>query len=369
MAITVELLSTAFLLLSAAQFENWLVAVALKPRNDQPFLTFLAWKRKMGRISSEASGISHKSQDIKKYMNLFISRAASDIISRRLTYDAIVGAEMFAAYEKVLKDAFDAGEIPMGLSLSILKMRKNFEKAEEDVRESDLHTSKSLWRKWGDVKTTIKKTFMPVYEELVAPGEIPTDEQLEAVLQGIRASEEKSNYEAILRAEQQEAAEYGSSNISRLKSTRVHANWIPAEWLTFIKLGPPAGLYSAEVFGEKKVNGKKRKGKTGGVDGEEEVAEDSLSALAGSSSSSSFIRKKIKNDLLTTTDVRKSTKIAKYQSKAEINESLKEGRRQRKLAAAEVAIYRYNVALSARKDRIEESKVRSDPFYSTVNVL
>ena len=315
----------------------------------------------MGRLTSETNGISHKSQDIKKYMNLFISRAASDIISRRLPYDSIIGSEMFVAYETVLKDALEAGEIPMGLSLSILKMRKNFEKAEEDVRESDMHTSKSLWRKWGDVKTTIKKSFMPIYEEIVTPGEIPSDDQLEAVLHGIRVAEEKSNCDAVIKAEQQEAIEHGSSNISRLKSTRVHSNWIPAEWLTFIKLGPPAGLYSADVFAEKKTNGKKRKVKSELADGQEELNEDSSSSSAVSSSS--LIRKKVKNETAgaaaaaAAVEARKTVKVAKFYTKAEMNESLKEARRQRKLAAAEVAIYRYNVALSARKDRIEESKV------------
>ena len=309
----------------------------------------------MGRLTSETNGISHKSQDIKKYMNLFISRAASDIIARRLPYDTIIGSEMFAAYENVLKDALEAGEIPMGLSLSILKMRKNFEKAEEDVRESDMHTSKSLWRKWGDVKTTIKKSFMPIYEEIVTPGEIPSDDQLEAVLHGIRVAEEKSNCDAVIKAEQQEAIEHGSSNISRLKSTRVHSNWIPAEWLTFIKLGPPAGLYSADVFAEKKSNGKKRKIKSDLADGQEELNEDPSSSSAVSSSS--LIRKKVKNETAAAVEARKTVKFAKFYTKAEMNESLKEARRQRKLAAAEVAIYRYNVALSARKDRIEESKV------------
>jgi hypothetical protein len=254
-----------------------------------------------------------------------------------------------------LKDALEAGEIPMGLSLSILKMRKNFEKAEEDVRESDMHTSKSLWRKWGDVKTTIKKSFMPIYEEIVTPGEIPSDDQLEAVLHGIRVAEEKSNCDAVIKAEQQEAIEHGSSNISRLKSTRVHSNWIPAEWLTFIKLGPPAGLYSADVFAEKKTNGKKRKIKSDLADGQEELNEDPSSSSAVSSSS--LIRKKVKNETAAAVEARKTVKVAKFYTKAEMNESLKEARRQRKLAAAEVAIYRYNVALSARKDRIEESKV------------
>lgn len=323
----------------------------------------------MGRLSSEVGGLSHKSQDIKKYMNLFISRAATDIIGRKLPYDAIVSTEMFAAYEKVLKDALEAGEIPMGLSLSILKMRKNFEKSDEEVKESDMHTSKSLWRKWGDVKTTIKKTFMPIYDELVPAGEVPSEELLEAVLHGIRVADEQANAAAVMRAELQEAAEQGSSNISRLKSARVHSNWIPAEWLTFIKLGPPAGLYSAEVFGEKKSSLKKRKSKLEGIDeidGIDDFNEDiSASLVVGSSSS---IRKKMKSEA-TTTDARKPVKVIKYQTKAEINESIKEGRRQRKLAAVEVAIYRYNVALSARKDLIEESKVKRSVISKTFSNL
>ena len=307
----------------------------------------------MGR-TSEAGGISHKSQDIKKYMNLFISRAATDIIAKKLPYDLIVGAEMSASYEAVLKDALEAGEIPMGLSLSILKMRKNFEKSEDDVKESDLHTSKSLWRKWGDVKTTIKKNFMPIYESVVTQGDLPTDEQLELVLQGIRTQEEKTSTEAALTAEQMQSTMHGATYLARLKSTRVHANWIPAEWLTFIKLGPPAGQYSAEVFGDKKVIGKKRKAKNGD-EAEADSTSPSSSALSGSSSE---IRKAAKGDASTGVDgLNRKPKSLKYQSKADINENLKEARRQGRLASAEVALYRYNVALSARKDRIEESKV------------
>ena len=316
----------------------------------------------MGRMPSETGGISHKSQDIKKYMNLFISRAASDIIAKKLPYDAIVGAEMFASYEVVLKDALEAGEIPMGLSLNILKMRKNFEKSDDDVRESDMHTSKSLWRKWGDVKTTIKKTFMPVYEDIVAPGEIPTDEQLEAVLVGIRAAEEKSNCDALVKAEQMEAELTGFFKSPRLKSTRVNTNSIPAEWLTFIKLGPPAGIFSAEVFGEKKTTGKKRKVKNG--DGSEEDSNEASSSSSAISGSSSEIRKKSKNEPSIPVDGsganRKAAKVTKYQTKTDVTENLKEAKRQARLVAAEVAIYSYNVALSARKDRIEESKVSTN---------
>ena len=317
----------------------------------------------MGRTALEAGGISHKSQDIKKYMNLFISRAAIDIIAKKLPYEAIVGAEMFASYEMILNQALEAGEVPMGLSLSTLKMRKNFEKPNNDVRESDMHTSKSLWRKWGDVKTTIKKNFLPIYEEIVTPGEIPTDEQLEAVLMGIRAAEEKSNCEAVLKAEQMEAAMHGSSNMSRLKSTRVHANWIPAEWLTFIKLGPPAGMYSPEVFGEKKPNGKKRKNKLDGMI--EDESNEEINSCSASTGSSSEAKKKVKSEPSAAGEGlgRKSVKVAKYQSKADITENVKELRRQGRLAAAEVAIYSYNVALSARKDRIEESKVLTKDFF------
>lgn len=317
----------------------------------------------MGRTALEAGGISHKSQDIKKYMNLFISRAAIDIIAKKLPYEAIVGAEMFAAYEVVLNQALEAGEVPMGLSLSTLKMRKNFEKPNNDVRESDMHTSKSLWRKWGDVKTTIKKNFLPIYEDIVTPGEIPTDEQLEAVLMGIRAAEEKTNCEAMLKAEQMEAVMHGYSNMARLKSTRVHANWVPAEWLTFIKLGPPAGMYSPEVFGERKSNGKKRKNKQDGSN--EDEINDGSTSCSTSNGSSSEIKKKVKSEPLAPGDGlgRKSSKITKYQSKAEMTENIKELRRQGRLAAAEVAIYSYNVALSARKDRIEESKVNSIRHY------
>jgi hypothetical protein len=147
----------------------------------------------MSKVSENASGISHKSADMKKYSNLFISKAAMNIIGKKFPYESIVNSEMLDCYDAVLQEALEAGEVPLGFSLSLLKRRKNFDKPEDQIKESDMHTSKSLWRKWGDVRTMIKKTFIPIYNEIVTtPGAIPTEGQLELVLNGIRMAQEKS---------------------------------------------------------------------------------------------------------------------------------------------------------------------------------
>lgn len=147
----------------------------------------------MSKVSENASGISHKSADMKKYSNLFISKAAMNIIGKKFPYESIVNSEMLDCYDAVLQEALEKGELPLGFSLSLLKRRKNFDKPEDAIKESDMHTSKSLWRKWGDVRTMIKKTFIPIYNEIVTtPGAIPSEEQLEAVLNGIRLAQEKN---------------------------------------------------------------------------------------------------------------------------------------------------------------------------------
>lgn len=334
----------------------------------------------MGRIAAESGGISHKSQDIKKYSNLFISKAAMNIIGKKFPYESIVNSEMLTSYESVLTEALRAGEVPLGFSLSLLKRRKNFDKSEEEVKESDMHNSKSLWRKWGDVKTMIKKTFIPIYKEIVPTlGVIPTDEQLEAVLQAIRAAEERTT----TRAAKKELAAIVPSLIESLdidgnlhplplnqpsprpavapRLKKVNSNWTPTEWLTFMKLGPPAGPDFAKAFGGKKQRGKKRKsGFDSDCRSEMEGEGPSFSSLVSSSSSSSCSDVKAESGqaaLDSEDNLRKPSKItSKYLSKADINGNLKDAKKQREMAAAELAIYRYNVALQARKDRIEEIK-------------
>lgn len=254
---------------------------------------------------------------------------------------------MLEFYNAVLDDASAAGEIPVGLSLSLLKRRKNFEKDDDD---KDKHTSKSLWRKWGDIKTKIKRVFMPIYEDTIAPGIEPSDELLEIVLLGIRAAEEKSNSEAVQKAELQEAALSGSSNIRRLKTSKVHPNWIPNEWLTFLKLGPPALIHATDLFGvigEKKEGGKKRKIKSSSID------IDNVSASSSSSSSSSNgDRKKAKDESSESIENQSGQLVG-----VENNENLEESKKQKELAATELAIYNYNIALSSRKQFIQKSKV------------
>jgi hypothetical protein len=253
---------------------------------------------------------------------------------------------MLESYNAVLDDASAAGEIPVGLSLSLLKRRKNFEKDDDD---KDKHTSKSLWRKWGDIKTKIKRVFMPIYEDTIAPGIEPSDELLEIVLHGIRAAEEKSNSEAVQKAELQEAALSGSSNIKRLKTSKVHPNWIPNEWLTFLKLGPPALIHATDLFGvigEKKEGGKKRKIKSSSID------IDNVSASSSSSSSSYGNRKKAKDESSESIENQGGQLVG-----LENNENLEESNKQKELAATELAIYNYNIALSSRKLFIQKSKV------------
>jgi hypothetical protein len=258
---------------------------------------------------------------------------------------------MLESYNTILDDASAAGEIPVGLSLSLLKRRKNFDKSEKESYdgEKDLHTSKSLWRKWGDIKTKIKRVFMPIYEETIIPGIEPSDELLEIVLHGIRAAEEKSNSEAVQKAELQEAALLGSSNLKRLKTSKVHPNWIPNEWLTFLKLGPPALIHATDLFGvlgEKKEGGKKKKSKSSSTD--IEIA----SASSSSSSSGYGSRKKAKDELLESVENQVDQLVD-----SEINENLEESKKQKVLAATELTIYNYNVALSTRKSFIQKSKV------------
>lgn len=331
----------------------------------------------MGRIAAESGGISHKSQDIKKYSNLFISKAAMNIIGKKFPYESIVNSEMLASYESVLTEALRAGEVPLGFSLSLLKRRKNFDKSEEEVKESDMHNSKSLWRKWGDVKTMIKKTFIPIYKEIVpSPGAIPTDEQLEAVLHAIRAAEERTTTRAAKKEMAGAAliASLGESldidgvpnplpfsaipaAVPRLK--KVNSNWTPTEWLTFMKLGPPAGPDFAKAFGGKKIRGKKRKNGFDSDCGSTVELEGSSQPFPVAVTSSSNDLKG--EDCLTLLDaddsLRKPSKItSKYLSKVDINGNLKDAKKQREMAAAELSIYRYNVELQARKDRIEEIK-------------
>ena len=331
----------------------------------------------MGRIAAESGGISHKSQDIKKYSNLFISKAAMNIIGKKFPYESIVNSEMLASYESVLTEALRAGEVPLGFSLSLLKRRKNFDKSEEEVKESDMHNSKSLWRKWGDVKTMIKKTFIPIYKEIVpAPGAIPTDEQLEAVLHAIWAAEERTTTRAAKKEMAGAAliASLGESldidgvpnpmpfaippaPVPRLK--KVNSNWTPTEWLTFMKLGPPAGPDFAKAFGGKKIRGKKRKnGFDSDCGSNVELEGSSQPFPAAVTSSSSDLKGEDCLTLLDADDaLRKPSKItSKYLSKVDINGNLKDAKKQREMAAAELSIYRYNVELQARKDRIEEIK-------------
>lgn len=325
---------------------------------------------KMLRMAAESGGISHKSQDIKKYSNLFISRAAMNIIGKKFPYESIVNSEMLASYEAVLTEALRAGEVPLGFSLSLLKRRKNFDKSDEDVKESDIHNSKSLWRKWGDVKTMIKKTFIPIYKSIVpTPGAIPTEEQLEAVLQAIRAAEERTT----TRAARKEMAAYTpifSDSLDmedRLLNTapppvpklkKVNSNWTPTEWLTFMKLGPPAGPDFAKAFGAKKLRGKKRKNgcDSDGTDLDGPSSQSCSSGMSGSSSSDSKFDVGLVPFDEDEAHRRPSKITSKYLSKADLNGNLKDAKKQRELAAAELAIYRYNVALQARKDRIEEIK-------------
>jgi hypothetical protein len=260
---------------------------------------------------------------------------------------------MLESYNTILDDASAAGEIPVGLSLSLLKRRKNFDKSEKESYdgEKDLHTSKSLWRKWGDIKTKIKRVFMPIYEETIIPGIEPTDELLEIVLHGIRAAEEKSNSEAVQKAELQEAAHSGSSNLKRLKTSKVHPNWIPNEWLTFLKLGPPALIHATDLFGvlgEKKEGGKKRKSKSSST----EIGNGNALASSSSSSSSYGSRKKAKDESLESVE----NQVGQLMD-SEMNENLEESKKQKILAATELTIYNYNVALSTRKSFIQKSKV------------
>ena len=327
----------------------------------------------MGRMAAESGGISHKSQDIKKYSNLFISKAAMNIIEKKFPYESIVNSEMLASYESVLTEALRAGEVPLGFSLSLLKRRKNFDKTEEEVRDSDMHNSKSLWRKWGDVKTMIKKTFIPIYKEIVPiPGAIPTDEQLDAVLHSIRIAEDKTTTRAAKREQLAAAAAAAiladtldiDGNLPPVtplalpqpRVKKVNSNWTPTEWLTFMKLGPPAGPDFAKAFGGKKLRGKKRKN---GEDGKSDTEADFPSPYGlpsvSSSSSSSSDDKEGEAEVEGEEALRRPSKItSKYLSSILSNPS--DTKKQRKMAIAELAIYRYNVALQARKDRIEEIK-------------
>ena len=315
-------------------------------------------------MAAESGGISHKSQDIKKYSNLFISKAAMNIIGKKFPYESIVNSEMLASYESVLTEALKAGEVPLGFSLSLLKRRKNFDKPEEEVKESDMHNSKSLWRKWGDVKTMIKKTFIPIYKEIVpTPGAMPTDEQLDQVLHAIRSAEEK-NTTRLAKKDQIAAGLAETLDVDgtlraapqvqpRLK--KVNSNWTPTEWLTFMKLGPPAGPDFAKAFGGKKLRGKKRKNGEDLIDG---VPAHNFIPLPTTSAATSSSAGKESDALADVEDsLRRPSKItSKYLSKADIGSNIKDAKKQRKMASAELAIYRYNVALQARKDRIEEIK-------------
>lgn len=99
---------------------------------------------------------------------------------------------MLKTYERVLDEVEKKKNIVHSFPIRLLKRRKNFDKKEEDVIESDLHTSKSLYRKWGDIKSVVNNTIMPVYKEMMANcNEIPTDFQLQNVLNAIRTAEEK----------------------------------------------------------------------------------------------------------------------------------------------------------------------------------
>lgn len=325
----------------------------------------------MGRLAGDSSGITHKSQDIKKYSNLFISKAAMNIIGKKFPYESIVNSEMLSSYESVLTEALRSGEVPLGFSLALLKRRKNFDKPEEEIKESDMHNSKSLWRKWGDVKTMIKKTFIPIYKEIVPIGASPTDEQLEAVLHAIRAAEERTTARAtkkeklIAAAVLEETLDIDGNLIPlpmfpvpvpQPRMKKINSNWTPTEWLTFMKLGPPAGPDFAKAFGGKKLRGKKRKnGCVPDLDLDVQDAFSGAAASAASCSSSSIMSDRKESDASVETDdsLRKPSKITnKYLSSIAMNP--KDTKKQRKLASAELAIYRYNVALQARKDRIEE---------------
>lgn len=298
-----------------------------------------------------------------------------NIIGKKFPYESIVNSEMLSSYESVLTEALRLGEVPLGFSLALLKRRKNFDKPEDEIKESDMHNSKSLWRKWGDVKTMIKKTFIPIYKEIVPLGAAPTDEQLEAVLHAIRAAEERTTARAT-KKEKLAAAVLGETldvdgNIIPLpmfpapvpqpRMKKINSNWTPTEWLTFMKLGPPAGPDFAKAFGGKKLRGKKRKNgvddKLADLDLDVNDAFAVAAAVAGSCSSSSLNGERKEGDSSVDTDdaLRKPSKItSKYLNS--IANNPEDAKKQRKMANAELAIYRYNVALQARKDRIDEIK-------------
>jgi hypothetical protein len=146
---------------------------------------------------------------------------------------------------------------------------------------------------------------------------------------------------------------------------KVKSNWYPTEWLTFMKLGPPAGADFAKAFGGKKFKNRKRSIEAAEIETSGPSSSSagpmasSLDFSAPSSSSSSMAAAGMEL-IVGVVDgeeaIRMPSQIATKYLTNDFSKGIKEAKRQRKLATAELNVYRYNVALQARKDRIEEMK-------------
>lgn len=144
---------------------------------------------------------------------------------------------------------------------------------------------------------------------------------------------------------------------------KVKSNWYPTEWLTFMKLGPPAGADFAKAFGGKKFKNRKRSieaveiGISGPSSSSAGPMAPSLDFAAPSSSSMAAAGMELIIGVVDGEEaIRMPSQIATKYLTNDFSKGIKEAKRQRKLATAELNVYRYNVALQARKDRIEEMK-------------